>query len=608
MIKLENISDPKFLKALTFEELEDLAKQIRKFIIENVSVTGGHLSSNLGTVELIIALHYVFNSPYDKFIFDVGHQAYTHKILTGRAKDFQTLRQYKGLSGFLKEKESVHDVWEAGHSSTSISAAAGFLEAKAAGADIGEVISIIGDGSIANGLAFSAINYLGTKTDQKVIIILNDNNMSISPNVGVLGKTFDKIRLKKSYLFVRKITPKFLKRMLTNAKGAISYYLHGNTLFTALGFRYFGPIDGHNLKELISFFQYAKKTKESVIIHVKTKKGYGYKFAEEDTTGFWHGVGPFNIENGKLVDTGEKNFISWSKAIGKIILELAKTNDKIRVITPAMVQGSGLSEFEKILPKQLIDVGIAEEHSVIMASAMAKSGLIPVVSIYSTFMQRSYDEISHDVARIKSKVLFLVDRAGIVGEDGSTHQGIYDVAFLSSIPNVVITMPKDLIEAKSLIKYAINNYFGPFVVRYPRGKIYKDDFENQEIPIEFGKWEIVLPIQKKTIITYGPAVNKFKSLILKNNLDIGLINARFIRPFDVELLKELNDKEIIVYEEVIKTGSLSQNLAFKILELGLNIKLLSYTIPDDFIEHGNAEIVKKNLGLDIEEILKNIKE
>lgn len=605
MIKLENISDPKFIKALSIEELEELANQIRKFIIENVSVTGGHLSSNLGTVELIIALHYVFNSPYDKFIFDVGHQAYTHKILTGRAKDFKTLRSYKGLSGFLKESESVHDVWEAGHSSTSISAASGFLEAKSSGADIGEVISIIGDGSIQNGLAFSAINYLGTKTNQKSIIILNDNNMSISPNVGVLGKTFDKIRLKKSYSLLRKITPKFIKRLLYKEKGALSYYLHGNALLTSFGFRYFGPINGHNIKELIRFFQYAKQTKESIIIHVKTKKGMGYKYAEEDNTGFWHGVGPFNIENGKVIDSSDANMISWSKAIGNIILEYARENPKIKVITPAMVQGSGLSEFEKELPNQLIDVGIAEEHSVVMASAMAKSGMIPVVSIYSTFMQRAYDQISHDVARIKSKVLFLVDRAGIVGEDGSTHQGIYDIAFLSSIPHIVITMPKDINEAKHLIDYAINNYDGPFVVRYPRGKtkIIEDEIVEK---IEFGKWVVELPIKDKNIITYGPAVNQFKDEIIKSNLNIGLINARFIRPFDIELLRELNNKEIIVYEEVIKSGSLSQAIACKIVEMNLNIKFKSYTVNDDFVNHGKIDLVKKELGLDIKDILKNI--
>lgn len=605
MIKLENISDPKFLKALTLSELEELAKEIRKFIIENVSETGGHLSSNLGVVDLTIALHYVFNSPYDKLIFDVGHQTYTHKILTGRAKDFKTLRSYKGLSGFLKERESIHDVWEAGHSSTSISAAAGFLEAKSAGAKIGEVVSIIGDGSIQNGLAFSAINYLGSKNNQKSIIILNDNNMSISPNVGVLGKIFDKIRLKKSYHLFRRLIPNFIKKWFYKEKSAISYYLHGNALLTSFGYRYFGPINGHNLKELISFFEYAKRTKESVIIHVKTKKGMGYKFAEEDNTGFWHGVGPFDINNGKLKAKNDANITSWSNGIGKIILEKAKENPMIRVITPAMVQGSGLSLFQKELPNQLIDVGIAEEHSVVMAGAMAKAGVVPIVAIYSTFLQRSYDQISHDVARINSKVLFLVDRAGIVGEDGSTHQGIYDVSFLSSIPNLVITMPKDLNEAKLLINYAIEKHNGPFVIRYPRGKtnvITSDD--NQRL--EFGKWEVVLKPQAKTVITYGPAVNIFKKEIEKNNTNLGLINARFIKPFDEELLKTLNNTEIIVYEEVIKSGSLSESLASKIVELNLNIKLKAYNIPDSFVEHGNADLVKKDLGLDIIEILKNI--
>ena len=603
MIDLEEIKNPQFLKDLTIKELEELAEQIRKFIIENISKTGGHLSSNLGVVELTIALHYVFDSPHDKFIFDVGHQSYTHKILTGRAKDFCKLRAYKGLSGFIKENESEHDIWEAGHSSTSISAAAGFLEAKATGAEIGNVISIIGDGSVQNGLALSSLNYLGTRREQKSIIILNDNNMSISPNVGGLGKMFDKIRLKKSYHLFRRLVPKFIKRLFSREKNALTSYFHGNTLFASFGYRYFGPINGHSIKDLIKYFKYAKKTNESIMIHVKTQKGKGYKYAEEDVTGRWHGIGPFDIESGNLKSTCKNGYISWSNGIGKLILNEAKANPKIKVISPAMVQGSGLSEFQNVLPNQLIDVGIAEEHSVVMASAMSKYGVIPVVSIYSTFMQRAYDQISHDVARTNAHVVFLVDRAGIVGEDGDTHQGIFDIAFLSSIPKIVITMPKDLGEAKALLNFALYKNRGPFVIRYPRASTLSE-FEDTDI--EFGKWEVVLDIKDKTIITYGPAVNEFKEIIERDNLEFGLINARFINPVDIELLKVLKNKDIIIYEEVIKTGSLASKIYNINNQESLNMNITAYAIDDKFVEHGNTKLIKKDLGLDIQDILNKI--
>ncbi|MFA7434737.1 MAG: 1-deoxy-D-xylulose-5-phosphate synthase [Bacilli bacterium] len=605
MIKLEEIRNPEFLKDLSIKELEDLAKQIRKFIIDNISKTGGHLSSNLGIIELTIALHYVFNSPHDKLIFDVGHQTYTHKILTGRAKEFKNLRKYKGMSGFLKTKESVHDVWEAGHSSTSISAAAGFLEAKSAGANIGEVVAIIGDGSIQNGLAFSAMNYLGSRTDQKSIIILNDNNMSISPNVGVLGKAFDKIRLQKSYSLLRRITPKFIKKLFSKEKSALSAYLHGNNLMASFGFRYFGPTNGHKIKELIKFLEHAKKSNSSIIIHVKTLKGKGFKYAEEDQQGIWHGVGPFNPETGEIKAKETNGFVSWSNGIGNLILEKAKHNSKIKVITPAMVQGSGLAKFADELPKQLIDVGIAEEHSVVMASAMSINGLIPVVSIYSTFMQRAYDQINHDVARINSHVIFLVDRSGIVGEDGDTHQGTFDIAFLSSIPNMVITMPKDLDEANSLLDYGLNDHNGPFVIRYPRGNTNKVNITNKKL--ELGKWDKIIDNNNNYLITYGPAVGDAKKIIKNDNLNIGLINARFIKPLDLVLLRSLENKNIIVYEEVTKYGSLASLIYQANNEFNLNLKITSCAIDDIFVEQGKTELVKKDLGLDILDILKNVK-
>lgn len=606
MIDLEKITSPDFVKKLSIKELEQLSTQIREFLIENISVTGGHLSSNLGIVELTIALHYVFDSPFDKLIFDVGHQGYTHKILTGRAKDFKTLRQKDGLSGFFKYDESEHDIWEAGHSSTSISAASGFLEAKSVGANIGEVVAIIGDGSIQNGLSLSGINYLGSRKDQKVIIILNDNNMSISKNVGSLGKLFDKIRIQKSYRLLKSITPRFIKNMFRNAKGAISSYFHGNSIMSSVGFRYFGPINGHKYSDLIKFLEAAKHSKESIIIHVKTNKGKGYKYAEQDELGIWHGPGPFKIESGDFIKNCDKTKISWSNGIGNIILEEAVKNKNIKVITPAMVQGSGLNRLQNELPNQLLDVGIAEEHSVVMASAMARNGVIPIVSIYSTFLQRAYDQINHDVARTNTHVVFLIDRSGIVGNDGPTHQGIFDISFLTPLPNVVVAMPKDLNEAAYLINYAIYNYNGPFFIRYPRGntKIYNG------IPteIEFGSWTIELPIKDINIITYGPVVNKFKEKIEKENLNFGLINANYIKPFDKDLLNSLDGKKLIVYEEVVKNGSLASIIINEKEEKRLNIYVEAYNIGDKYVEQGNIEEVKKSIGLDIDNILEKYKE
>lgn len=596
-MKISDIQSPAFLQNLSYKELKEVAEEIRSFLIENVSKTGGHFSSNLGTVELTIALHYVFNQPNDKLIFDVGHQAYTHKILTGRAKDFPTLRKKGGLSGFLKYSESPYDVWEAGHSSTAISAASGFLEAKAKGADIGEVVTIIGDGSIQNGLAFSALNYLGTKKDQKVIIVLNDNDMSISKNVGSLSKIFDRVRLRKPYQIIRKITPK----IFTNLKKAISTYFHGGNFFSAIGFRYFGPIDGHDIKTLIRFLTYAKNSDQSIIIHVNTQKGRGYEPAEKDKLGSWHGTAPFDIKTGKPLKSVPEGKISWSKGISGILLEEAKKNSDIMVLCPAMIHGSGLDQFQKELPEQIIDVGIAEEHSVVMASAMALAGKKPVVSVYSTFLQRAYDQISHDVARTNSHVVFLVDRAGIVGGDGSTHQGIFDIAFLSHLPNMVITMPKDLSEASGLLNYALYKHQGPFVIRYPRATTDIIPLESPEIP--FGSWEIILPLGSINVVTYGPAVNEFRNLIIESGKRIGLVNARYIKPLDLETIRELAGSKVIVYEEVVKQGSLGMMMLAYAQEAQIPLDFDFYALLDIYIEHGETDKIKQELGLDIKDIL-----
>lgn len=597
MIDLQSIKNPDFLKELSFQELEKLAAQIRQFIIDSISKTGGHLSSSLGTVELIIALHYVFNPPFDKLIFDVGHQAYTHKILTGRAKEFFSLRKEGGLSGFLSMQESIYDAYEAGHSSTSISAASGFIKAKEKGAKIGEVVSVIGDASIQNGLALEAINYLGDHEKQKAIIVLNDNNMSISKNVGKISKFFNKIRIKKSY-------NKFSKLIPVRIRHSLKTIVYGENPFSSMGFRYFGPIDGHNIKLLIKYFEYAKTCNEPVFLHIKTIKGKGYSFAEEDTIGQWHGVGPFNIETGMILSKKNNEYIKWSEGISNLLLEEAKLNKKIHVITPAMIYGSGLINFQKELPSQLTDCGIAEDHAVIMANALSISGQIPVVMLYSTFLQRAYDAINHDVCRINQHVVFLIDRSGIIGEDGSTHQGVFDLSLLNALPNIEILMPKDLESAKKLLNYALYVAKGPVAIRYPRGNVQKD-FNLSDKTIE--KFEIILPLKDKNIITYGEDILEFKKYLREYNSDYGLINAQFIKPLDLELLKNIKNSKLIVYENNLIHGGLGSSLLIANSKFNLNIDVKIIGIDDQYVEHGNIQTIKDKIGLNIEKIVKKLK-
>ena len=597
MVDINKIVSIEELKKLDYKALNAQADLIRNFIIENVSHTGGHLSANLGVVEVTLALHYVFNSPKDKIIFDVGHQVYTHKILTGRKEEFKKLRQHDGLNGFPKMSESIHDVWETGHSSTSIGAAMGFLEAKKINTEIGEVVTLIGDGSIQNGLSLSALNYLASKKDQKVIIVLNDNEMSISKNVGGLSDLFNKIRIKKSYNFFKKLTPKFIRKTFKNL-----VYKNDN-LFTNLGFKYFGPIDGHDIKSLIKYFEYAKNSKNSIILHVKTIKGKGYLPSELDSTGKWHGVGPFDISTGEQNKKTLPEYNTWSKSFGKILLEEVEKNDKIKIISPAMIYGSGLDEIANLKKDSIIDVGINEENACLMASSLSQTGLIPIVSIYSTFLQRAYDILNHDINRINSHVIFLIDRAGLVGGDGSTHQGIYDISLMSHLSNFVITMPRNLNQAKSLLQIAISEN-RPFAIRYPKGNIC---LENKMITetVKPYKWEEVLNISSKNVLTYGDDVNYFFEEISKSGKEIGLINCLFIKPLDKEMLYKLNNKEIIIYEQVVKNGSLGSLIKDFVNEEGLNINIKHYAI-DDFVNLGTIEELKKDLGLDIKEIVEEL--
>ena len=588
------------LKQMNFEQLELLAKEVRQEIITTVSKNGGHLASNLGVVELTIALHKVFDSPKDKLIFDVSHQTYAHKLLTGRYKDFSQLRKFEGISGFTKYDESDHDAFEAGHSSTAISAGLGYLEARKNFPEkIGEVVAIVGDASIANGLSFEALNYLGDHKDQKMIIIINDNAMGISKNVGSLARSYNNIRTKGQFKRLRKIIPLKIKKALKSTFYDIS-------IFNSLGFQYFEKIDGHNFKELIKYLTYAKNCKESVVLHIMTQKGKGYELAENDKIGKWHGVSPFDIQTGEAI--AKPIGKPYGNIIGDYLIDYVNTAENkelIRVITPAMSLGSGLTEFAKAHPEQFIDVGLAEENATLMASSMAHAGLIPILFIYSTFLQRSYDELLHDIGRSKQHVVICLDRAGIVESDGDTHQGIFDLAYLASIPGITIFSPSNATELITCLNYAINELNGPVVIRYPKQNI----DSNYTIEKFTPNWHIIKE-SNNYIITYGRLVNEVKELIKNENLNIGLINAIIINPLDDQLLEKLaNDgSTLYVYEEVISEGSLANRIILHSIKNNLKINVKMLNLPDTYLETGSRSELMEKYGISINDLKKVIGE
>lgn len=608
-MNIKEIKDPKFLKDLNIQELESLSKDIREFLIEEISHTGGHLSSNLGVVELTLALHKVFDSPKDKIVFDVSHQSYVHKILTGRASKFSTLRQRNGLSGFQKMSESIHDPYEAGHSSTSLSAALGLAIGRDMNKEDNNVIAVIGDGSIGNGLCYEALNQIGS-TQTRLIMILNDNNMSISENVGALHNHLDKIR-NGSYKKLKTRTKTVLSKIpgigkhLNNALGNIKdsikkLYNKNGFIFEELGIDYYGPIHGHDFKELLEYLNIAKNATGPVLIHVITEKGKGYTFSENDTTGSWHGVAPFDKITGLPLETSD--LTSWSEIVSDSLIRLM-TKD-IVVITPAMETGSKLTKLKAMFPNNFIDVGIAEEHALILANGLSLEHKIPFVSIYSSFLQRGYDEVLHDIARMNSHVIIGIDRCGIVGSDGETHQGVFDVTFLLPIPNIIIACPKDSIECTNLIKTAIETD-SPFCIRYSRAKLEYNLAEPEIIPI--GSWEQIKEGKDGTLITYGDFVNESLEIIeklSKDGINIELVNARFLKPIDEKYFKEIikKDKPIFVYEESMKVGSLGSYLG-----LLTDKNIITYAIEDLFVHQGNRKELLVGLELDKNTIYKKIK-
>lgn len=578
------------LKYMTEKELVNLSQDLRQQIINVVSKNGGHLSSNLGIVELVVAIHKVFDTPHDQVIFDVSHQTYAHKILTGRKEEFNTLRQYKGISGFAKPEESEYDVFSSGHSSTAVSQAIGCAIANKENNIEKEVIAVVGDASATNGLTLEALNYLGAHKEIKVIIIINDNDMSVSKNVGALAKTFNKIRVKRKKAFIYKITPRFMHGLLDKMKSGLKGTIYKKSLFDSFNLKYFSGIDGHNIKELEKYLNFAKKYPGSIVLHVKTIKGKGYKFAEEDKTGLWHHVGPFNIETGELLNNSN---IQVGTYLGDY---LSGCNEQFKAITAAMTLGCGLSSLQSNKPNSIIDVGIAEENAVEIAAGLTTNGITPIVFIYSTFLQRAYDQILHDVTRTNKHVIFCLDRAGIVEGDGDTHQGIFDISYLMPLPNMTILAPSTNENAVSCLEYALK-HDGPIAIRYPK---YLPNGNSEFTP---NKWIIEKEIKDINVLTYGSDVEPIKTLL--ENYNVGLINAISIKPMDYEVLNKLHTTcKLIIYEQINKTASIGEQIK---LALNNKIEVIHITLPDTYLTEGNIEEIKKINKIDYLRIIDAIK-
>lgn len=616
MLKLlKTINTLEDLKKLDKSELKLLAKDIRYFLIKSLSKTGGHLASNLGVVELTIALHYIFNSPEDKIIWDVGHQSYIHKILTGRRELFKSLRQIDGMSGFPKRKESIHDIFETGHSSTSISAALGIAKARDLKGDKNHVIAVIGDGALTGGMAFEALNNLG-KENTNLIIVLNDNEMSISKNVGAIGKYLNKLRSSKDYIKVKQGVEGTLKQVpalgeymirgLKRTKDSLKRVLIQNTLFEQMGVKYLGPIDGHDFDELLDIFDAAKGIEGPVLIHVKTKKGKGYKVAEEDPSKY-HGISPFDIETGEVLrKPGE---ITFSEAFAKTMLTLGKEDDKIIGITAAMTEGTGLLPFARTFPKRFFDVGIAEQHAVTFAAGLASSGYKPIVAIYSSFIQRAYDQILHDVCLQKLPVVFAIDRAGIVGEDGSTHQGIFDVSFLSGMPHIKILSPKMPEEIESCMRYALEQDT-PVAIRYPRGSV----TVNQKYQLDYLDccYKFLNKGNSIVILSYGRFVKtalEVMELYKTQGMNISVVEAPCVHPIDYKALDNIltGHDYVFILEDSIVSGGLGEKVLSYLALTPYKAKGYIFGYQDGVIHHGKVDILIERCGLDKEGIFNKIK-
>ena len=610
---LDSIDTPSDLKRLEQKDLPRLASELREFIIETVSEVGGHLASSLGAVEIALALHYVYNSPEDRIIWDVGHQAYAHKILTGRKREFRTLRQAGGISGFPRPSESVHDAFGVGHSSTSISAALGMAAARDLSGGANKVVAVIGDGSLTAGLAFEGLNQAG-HLKKNIIVILNDNEMSISKNVGALSSFLSKkltgrfaTTLKKEIETFIKSIPRIGDRLMGMAKKAedsLITLLTPGMLFEGLGFHYIGPVDGHSTDDLVKTLRDINGLEGPVLIHALTKKGKGYAPAEEDPANF-HGVGPFDVGTGK---PKRKSALSYTNVFSAALTEIASVNERVVAITAAMPEGTGLSLFAERYPERFFDVGIAEQHALTFAAGLAKEGFVPVTAIYSTFLQRAYDEVFHDVCLQNLPVVIAMDRAGIVGQDGATHHGLFDISYLRHIPNMVVAAPKDEDELRHML-YSAVGYGRPTAIRYPRGACTGVDMTGPMKNIPLGVSEVISEGSDVTVLAIGTMVGPAGKAVERLNSDgvkAGLVNCRFVKPLDTDCLLKVaaSTRAIVTVEENALQGGFGSAVMELFEENGVKCAVKRLGVPDEFIEHGGQEELRRALGLDAEGIEK----
>ncbi len=613
---LDSINQANDIKKIREQDYDKLAEEIRSFLIQNISKTGGHLASNLGVVELTMALHLFLGFPQDKLVWDVGHQAYIHKLLTGRKDLFSTLRQIDGLSGFPKMEESVCDSFDTGHSSTAISAALGLVKARDLSRENHKVVAVLGDGALTGGMAFEAINNAG-RLKTNFIIVLNDNNMSISENVGGMANYLAKLRTNSKYTGFKENMENTLNLMpgvgkiivdkLKRSKDAVKYFMLPSMFFEDMGLTYIGPIDGHNIASMRNAFEAASRAKKAVVVHVITKKGMGYQLAEKYPTKF-HSVDSFDVRSGKPLR--EEKSISYTKVFSDAMLNLAKENDKVVAITAAMPFGTGLADFMKQYPDRFFDVGIAEEHAVTFAAGLAMGGYRPVVAIYSTFLQRAYDQIIHDVCINHLPVVFAIDRAGITGRDGKTHQGTFDLSFLSHIPNLVVMAPKNRYELEEMLRYSVS-YNGPVAIRYPKGDAYLN-LQEYHAPIELGCSELIEEGADLAILAVGSMVKtgvEVMELLKLQGKKATLVNVRFVSPMDTKILDKLSEghKLFVTLEENVKSGGYGQKVSDYLCETRKqDIQLINISVPDLFIEHGGVSELHKRFGLDAQSIVDRI--
>ncbi|CRK84064.1 1-deoxy-D-xylulose-5-phosphate synthase [Neobacillus massiliamazoniensis] len=618
---LLSIKDPSFLKGMSNKELEALSQEVRQFLIDKLSITGGHIGPNLGVVELTIALHKCFDSPKDKILWDVGHQSYVHKILTGRASEFNTLRQFKGLCGFPKRVESEHDVWETGHSSTSLSAAMGMAIARDLKKEKSYVVPVIGDGALTGGMALEALNHIGHEK-KNMIVILNDNEMSIAPNVGALHNILGQLRTAGKYQWVKDELEVLLKKVpavggklaatAERIKDSLKYLLVSGMFFEELGFTYLGPVDGHNFENLFDNLSYAKKTEGPVLLHVITKKGKGYYPAESDKTGTWHGTGPYKTETGAFIKPSKTPPPAWSSLVSETVRKLARGDERIVAITPAMPVGSKLEGFASEFPDRMFDVGIAEQHAATVAAGLATQNMKPFLAIYSTFLQRAYDQVVHDICRQNLNVFIGIDRAGLVGADGETHQGVFDIAFLRHLPNLVLMMPKDENEGQHMVYTALNYDDGPIAMRFPRGNGIGVPMDGHFRKIPIGTWEILKDGVDAVILTFGttiPMAMEAAAIFEKQGTSIKVVNARFIKPLDKKMLISLLGLNIpiLTIEEAVLHGGFGSAVLEFANDHGYYHSVISRMgIPDQFIEHGDVGSLLAEIGLTTEEVVKRL--